>query len=127
MLEEMAAEAGVPHPQLIGQYLRGGAPILGKIVASGLYGPKEQLATKTIAEVLQAGKWSKTLNEVVSYSMVRVPDLNVHFVPSRRNATTGQGHGNRWRKVRRNNAFVSFANTGKRAIRPLAGESGQAR
>ena len=59
LLEEMAAEAGVPNPQLIGQYLRGGAPVCGRVPRSGLYGRKSTEATKTIDEVLKAAKWSK--------------------------------------------------------------------
>ena len=60
-MEEMAAEAGVPHPRLIGQYLRGGALMCGGVPRSGLYGRTATAATKTVADadVLKAAWWSK--------------------------------------------------------------------
>ena len=66
LLEEMAVSAGVPNAKLIGEYLRGGVPILGEVVASGLFAEDEHQATKGFEEVLQTGKWSKPVIEATT-------------------------------------------------------------
>ena len=46
-------------PEIIGQYIRGGAPMVGEVPASGLFSDRATRPSKTVAEVLKASRWSK--------------------------------------------------------------------
>ena len=58
LLCEMAAEAGMPNPELIKSYLQQGAPVFGEVPASGLYESEESLPDKTFEQALKASRWS---------------------------------------------------------------------
>ena len=61
LLMEMLVEARVPSPDYVVALLRRGAPPFGELPASGAFEPRHHGATKSLKQVLQAGKWSKAV------------------------------------------------------------------
>ena len=61
LFAEMARAAGVQNADMIADYIRNGAPIVGEIPPCGLFEEKITKPTKTIRQVLQGAKWSKPI------------------------------------------------------------------
>ena len=78
LFREMAVAAGVPSPDLLVELLRHGAPPFGEFPRSGAFAPKEHLASRSLQQVLQAGKWTKAvLRATVRPSSDRLVDEEV--------------------------------------------------
>ena len=58
-MAEMAHAAGVPAPELVVEYIRRGAPVVGEVPASGMFELIEEAPEKTLMEVLRAGTWAR--------------------------------------------------------------------